>query len=629
MESHSRLGTVRRILERWLPPRVRLEVFRLVALVVPSRVGPDGFLRLAAELNEAGHVRAAARCWRIVHTMAPMDTRVVANRVAFAIEAGDLREADRALQDSASGVGLSPEFLVGLAGRLAQRGEMPAAARTLERLARLPGAGRLLAQSPSIVSSALPSRIDALVDAIDAGGENRMNQLHLARLCFAFRSPQPAAALFGKASEVAVLEASDRVAMLHALCEADPAALPGIGDELRGLAKERGTDPEALGLLAKVALVAGDMKLAREVLTTAMRLRHGAVGEDVAMECLVMLDLLSELRAVSDDLPAALRERSEDRATGAPKVFLSGFGWSGSGALYDAIRGASGFCEFEGAGHDAIINEDADSEVTFIQGPGGLGTIWANAVRHGSVPWGVLWDTLNLHVAGLSSIGYAQYKCVAATRNHLERYGRDYARPFARFMEEYVKIRRDPAPGALHAQLLHATESLCALLLQKSGGRAILFNNAIFARDAEMFEIFRERRAAIVYRDPRDVYVDRRNKDLNHWRTPGQLAAYYAQGLRRYTAYKLGRGVGDDGLREVQFERFVNDDQFRARVREWLLGGMTSVSGTRYFNPEISRRNIGIHVGALTSTEQQQLQDGLEECRGLDRISGASWRADV
>src|SRR5690606_18495319 len=144
---------------------------------------------------------------------------------------------------------------------------------------------------------------------------------------------------------------------------------------------------------------------------------------------------------------------------------------------------------------------------------------------------------------------------------------------------------------------------------------------------AAMLEIFRSRRAAIVYRDPRDVYVDRRDNDLNHWRTSAQLAAFYAYGLHRYAAYKLDRGEGDPGLREVPFERFVKNDRFRARVRSWLLGEMADVPTVRHFDPAVSGRNIGIHVGALEPAEQVQLQVALEDCRILDRLSDTAWEA--
>ena len=614
-------------MERVVPPRLRLVVFQIAAAVLGSRVGPEGFLRLADELRAAGHMQGATRCWRIIHGMAPMDTRVATSRVTCAVEAGDMAEVERALQQAASGGGLPPQLLVGLSGQLAQHGHMQAAARVLQRLAMLTGADRLVSQSPSAVSPGLPANIGVLVRAIDTDGGNPLNRLQLARLCFTFRNPLSAALLFEQAEGEPPLQPLDRVAMLHALCEADPAVLSGMGAELRTLVDQLSGNPDALGLLVKVAVVAGQLDLARDALVLVMRIRHGSAKEDVVADCLAMLDVLAELRAVEERLPPPLLERAEDQPGGVPKVFLSGFGWSGSGAVYDEVRGVPGFCEFEGAGCDGIINDDADSEVTFVQGPGGLGDIWAHAARHGSVPWSLLWNTLSLHVAGLSSIGYSQHKCAAAARNHLDRYGAGYSRPFLQFMREYMRQRRQPCAGGLHACLLETTESLCSMLVSSSGGRAVLFNNAIFGRDAVMFEVFRSRRAAVVYRDPRDVYVDRRSKDLNHWRTPGQLAAYYAEGLRRYSEYKLGRGSGDKCLREVPFERFVKNDRFRARVREWLLGDLPDTYGVRHFDPDVSRRNIGMHVGALTEEEHAQLQGALENCRRLDRASDAAWGA--
>lgn len=631
-DAHMRVSArrqVRHLLEWAVPPRLRLHMLRVAAFAFPSQVGPQGFLRMAAEFGEKGRMREAMLCWRILHDMAPADTRIVMKRVSCAIEAGNLAEIDHALEDSAAGAGIPPHALVRFAGQLVQHGHMRGAGRMLTRLADVPGAERLISQSPSIISATVPNDIRLLGETIASARPDSRSLLPLARLCFTFRNPRVAAVLFAQASTAAPLDTLDRVAMMHALAEADSAALQGLGVELRTLAGQLSANPEALGMVVKIALVAGEMDTAREALQLALRLRYGEGGQVPIDDCLATLEVLAALRDVGAVLPSVLLERVEERAGGVPKVFLCGFGWSGSGALYDEIRGVPGFCEFEGAGIDAIINEDADSEVTFVQGPGGLGDLWLQALRRGSISWHSLWETFNLHVAGLSSIGYAQYKCAAAARNHVRRYGGSYTRPFRNFLEEYAKLRRDPRPGALHARLLEATESLCSMLVQYSGARAVLFNNAVFGRDAAMLEIFRSRQAAIVYRDPRDVYVDRRDKDLNHWRTSAQLAAFYAYGLRRYTDYKLGRGESDPSLREVPFERFVKNDRFRARVRAWLLGELVDLPSVRHFDPALSRRNIGIHVGALTPTEQAQLQSALDDCRILDRFSDAAWGAGV
>lgn len=625
LAKRTRLGAIRGALEQRLPPRLRLVLFRAAATVLPSRVGPGAFLRLAGELTAAGDHRRALCCWRVIHNMAPMDTRVALQRVACAADAGSTEEIEQALQMAEAGPGLPPQALAGLAGELAARGDAVLAARVLHKLARLPGADRLVAQSPSPVSAALPpGGLAELARAFESHAPDDAALLWLARLCFAFRNPGPSVKLFARVSGAMPLQARDRIAMLHASCH-DGAAVDGAQEaELRALAAEVVDDPDALGLLAKVAVVAGDTGIARDMLATAMRLRAPAAEAAAVADCLTMLDVVAALRGFPEELPPELMQRSDER-DGVPKVFVSGFGWSGSGALYDDVRGVPGFSEFEGSGRDAIINEDADSEVTFIQGPGGLGDLWASATTQGRIPWDALWHALVLHVAGVGAVGYAQFKCAAAARNHLQRYGSDYTRPFLRFVESYATLRSEPSPGALHRALGETTEALCSMLLRHSGGRAVLFNNAVFGRDAVMFEIFTAKKAAVVYRDPRDVYVDRRDKDLNHWRTPGQLAAYYAEGLRRYASYRQDRGAADRGLREVPFERFVIDAGFRSRVRSWLLEGMPESQGVCHFDPDISRRNIGIHAGVLSEAELRQLQAALGERRMLDHIVDDAW----
>lgn len=623
-------AVMRRFLESVIPPRLRLRLFRLAALVAPTQVGAQGFLQLSSELADAGFRREAMLCWRALHRMAPTDSQIAVQRVSSALGADDLEEMHRALADAADGAGIHPHMLVGFAGQLALRGHLGSAGRMLSRLAKSCDVTRLVAQSPSILSDRLPSDIGAFGAAMESGNQdNAAHLLLLARLCFNFRHPAEAASLFAQASSVQALGPLDLSAMLYAQADAEPGALHGGNVNLHDLTARLAGNPEALGMLVKVALVAGDMSVAHATMALALRLRYGdsAQMSEVVDDCGAILEVLASLRDVDPTLPRVLLERTDSRRAGVPKVFLCGFGWSGSGALYDEIRGAPGFCEFEGAGRDAIINEDADTEVTFVQGPGGLGDLWKSALQEGRVSWNDLWNTFNLHVAGVSSIGYAQYKSSAGARNLVRRYGSLYTGPFRRFFESYAQLRRVPECGALFESLQEAAESLCSMLVQRSGGRVVLFNNAIFGRDAAMLEIFRSRRAAIVYRDARDVYVDRRTNDLNHWRTPAQLATFYAYGLRQYTAYRSGRGKFDPDLREVPFERFVIDERFRARVRSWLLDGLEDDMAPRYFDPETSRRNIGIHVGALSVREEAQLQLALEECRTLDGFADKAWEA--
>lgn len=620
-------GHVRQFLERILPLRLRLLVFKAMAHALPSQVGAGGFLRMAAQFAEAGRAREAMVCWRILHGMAPADTRIFMRRVSAALDAGDTDEVDKAVEDSTV-AGIPPQSFARVAGMLAQHDFMEGAGRVLERLARIPGGNRHVTQSPSIVSSGIPDDIRRLAAALVSSDEDGCGDLlPLARLSFTFRDSATAAALFARASRVASLGALDRVAMLYSLARTNPAGLQGTASELRALMDYLRDHPDALGMLGKIALVAGDLDLAREAVRLALHSRYGAHGDELVANCTAIIEVLASVRTLDPMLPPMLLERVMPGAGGVPKIFLCGFGWSGSGAVYDAIRATPGLCEFEGAGLDEIINEDAESEVMFVQGTGGLGDLWLRALERKRISWHALWDTFILHVAGLSPTGYAQYKSAAAARNHIRRYGTLYMRPFRRFLEDYAALRRDPREGALHACLLNATESLCSMLVSQSGANAVLFNNAVFGRNAAMLEIFRSYRAAIVYRDPRDVYVDRREKDLNHWRTPGQLASYYAHGLHRYVRYKMASKSGTQSLREVPFERFVGDDGFRSCVLTWLLGDAADEPAGSHFDPAVSRGNIGIHAGVLGAAEQRQLKDALDDCRALDGLSVVAWES--
>src|SRR5699024_6044978 len=154
-----------------------------------------------------------------------------------------------------------------------------------------------------------------------------------------------------------------------------------------------------------------------------------------------------------------------------------------------------------------------------------------------------------------------------------------------------------PYRGGLHAVLVRTTENLCQMLLRHARADVVLFNNAVFGRNAILLAIFAGHRAAIVYRDPLDVYADRLRSDKNHWRTSRQMAEFYDHGLTRYLAYKAGAPASaGKALREVPFERFVADAAFRERVKAWLLEGVTATAAVSHFDPAVSRRNIGIHA---------------------------------
>lgn len=610
---------------------------RFVALGCASLLGRQvdvNILRdLAQELERDGANGWARRCWSLIHRLVPFDAEGLMGRLARLVADGDLDRVRALVEQSRLRSGFPPARLVWLAGQLACHEHWREAAGFLRDLAGEAAVEQLVRQSPSVVSAHVPRDLAQLARALqataDGGAEgDRSVVQQLARLCFTFGHLDVAAALYRQSAARLELPWIDRVAMHYARARAHPETHPLASEEWARLLDGQVDDPDALAMLAYAALDAGRQVEAADALERAIRVRYAndvRLGE-VLRDSRSIAQVIWSLRGQAL-LPDALLERARNvDGSGLPKVFICGFGWSGSGAVYDDVRAVRGFCEFEGAGLDPILNEDSETEVTFIQSTAGLGDLWVRAKSRRRLEWQWLWDLFTVHVVGLAPIGYSNYKSCAAAANHVRRYGHLYTRPFRDFFEAYAGLVRTPVQGGLHALLRETTEKLCAMLVGQTGGKAVLFNNAVFGRDAEMLEIFSACHAVAVFRDPLDVYADRKDKDRNHWRTPRQLAEFYGRGLQRYLAYRTAAGTAAGAvLREIPFERFVTDGDFRRRVRDWLLSGLADDGETR-FDPEVSSRNVGFHRGRIDAREAAQLEPAMAACRRMRALSDAAWR---
>jgi len=593
--------------------------------------------RLAIELERAGSINLAVQCWHLIHRVAPYGMDGIVDYLPAAVASGEMARVRWFAEQTRREVGFPPGHTVWLAGMLACHGHYGEAGRTLVSFARTPDeARRVVSQFPSIILDRTPKDLERLsreLCRIQSGQEEGAagTLLKLARLCFTFRKMESAARLYRDAAAHLELSSLDSAAMLYASARTDPdIAVATLGDgDLARLVERVSAEPDALAMLAHVALVSEDGGLAAAAMERAIHGRYGSVerARAVADDCRAMLEIIAALRGRSSELPPELLEESPQvPEQGVPKVFVCGFGWSGSGAVYDDIRGAEGFSEFQGAGSAPLLNADSDTEATFIQADAGLGDSWMAARATGRMPWQRLWDLLCLHVFGLSGVGYNDYKSCAAAANNVRRHGPLYTRPFRRFFEGYAALLEVPVRGGLQDLLEDTTESLCRMLLEQEGGRAVLFNNAVFGREAEMLRIFRTYRAVVVFRDPLDVYADRKRQDKNHWRTPRLLADLYGRGLRRYLAYRTGdKGAGLRNLREVPFERFVMDPDFRRQVREWLLAGVDDDTGKSYLDPAVSSRNIGMHRVLLDARAREQMRSMTATYYDMQRLAERAW----
>lgn len=596
--------------------------------------------RIAVELEDAGSIGLAVYCWDLVHRLTPHPLDTIIDHLPAAVATGEMARVRWFARQARQAVGFPPGHKVWFAGMLACRGHHAEAGRVLASFAASPDEmNRIVAQFPSIVSGLMPEDLSALARAlgeIQLGREDAAGTLlELARLCFTFRKMEQAACLYRDVASAQALSTLDMAAMLYASARTDPGiAVTGLeSGELARLVESVAHDPDALAVVSHVALLSGDGGLAATAMERAVRARYADLQglDEIVEDCIAMLRVIDRLCGNS---PARLREELFDAAAledgdGVPKVFVCGFGWSGSGAVYDDIRGMEGFSEFEGAGDAPLLNADSGTEATFIQADAGLGDTWVAAKAGGRLAWQRLWDMLCMHVVGLSGVGYNDYKSCAAAANNLRRHGSAYTRPFRAFVQGYAALLDAPVRGGLARLFADTTEALCRMLLEQQGGKAVLFNNAVFGRGVEMLRIFRNYRAVVVFRDPLDVYVDRRNQDKNHWRTPRLFADLYGRGLRMYVAYRTGDSwPGTDNLREVPFERFVLDADFRGSVREWLLAGSVGHGDVSCFDPATSRRNVGMHRSALDAEARAQLQAMSATYREMQQLADRAWRRE-
>lgn len=627
-----RFGAARRVARRIVDrrsPRIRLLVARVMARM---RLDSGSIQRLAHQFVAEDRYAGAAACWRRMYRLVPYDDVVLAGCLRSSLEAGMPEAAARRFREANAQAGMPPALVVWLSGELLWRDGPQLAGQVIATwLESVQGDGRVAPLSPSLVSASitvdLPELADWLASATADSGDRRVA---MARLCFTVDEMSIAARLYRRAGHEQ-LTWLDRLAMYHGEAfQTSGGVTPPDRAELQALTEAAADDADALFALAGVALVTGDKTLARNALKQALDTRYAGLPSlaSVQADAEAMLTVLDQLRTRSLHLPDRVLERVTTVDEPVRKLFVCGFGWTGSGAVYDAVRGHSGVCEFAGAGADARISADSDTEATFIQSWAGLGRLWAGLRASEPLTWTLLWDLFRCHVVGLCPIGYSTYKAACATNNQILRHGAAYTDCFRQLFDGLAGQLEKPARGGLHTLLTRATEGLCRMLLDSNDADMVLFNNAVFGRDMVMLEIFAGHRAAIVFRDPRDVFVDRRRQDRNHWRGPAQMTDFYRRGMLHYLSY---RGLTDAAttapLREVPFERFVTDDDFRERVCQWLLADASVGSDTPYFDSAVSCGNIGIHGDALSDTDKRTLEAAMDTYRHMLNRTAASWDA--
>ena len=316
------------------------------------------------------------------------------------------------------------------------------------------------------------------------------------------------------------------------------------------------------------------------------------------------------------------REESPVPGNSRQKFFVCGNGWSGSGALCDALANIESVAFAPDIPIDQFINKDTNNELMFVQGERGLGRLWRQAREGEGIGRMDLWELFRCHIVGLGPIGFAEHKSANAAASLLARHGSLYAGQFQTAFDGLADLSDKASLADLRELMVTVTDSLTELIFDAGDDQCAVFNNAMFGANLDMVEIFSSFKLVVVVRDPLDQYADRREQDLKHWMSARRFVSFYKSGRAAFhTSRKKLPPNLSTRVREVQFEKFVQDSGYREGVLDWLFEelGRNRIADnpaiSARFDPEISSGNVGIHKTLLTNDEAELLDSELREWR--------------
>ena len=597
---------VARTILRGLGPRLRFALLYGLTLL-GVRTGRSELIGCAEDLARTGRIRSERICRGLLLRQGVSAPQHNERLLALCLADDDLRSAEAFVDRVRRENVLMVEYSLWLAAEyLLRQDPASASGRLADLCARLPVDHFTLQPSPLVERPpSLQALIGLLRDETDATHDACVA---FARLALCLRAFSPCAALMTRAGELARLTPQDRVVLAYSRARSGwQRSAPACDVEW---AESLDAPAEYHFMLAEVALANSVPESARACLREGVMRKYAGHPE---LEGIVdsSLRIADGLACLPEALRVSTRGGGSPRLSfeGREKVFIAGFGWSGSGALHDALREYDGFREFPRVPPDRFLNPGADTEVTFIQSDYGLGRLWIEARRTAHISRENLWRLFLLHVIGGTYAGYSEYKSANSAFHLVKGFGVRYIEAFKGLFDLLAASDGECADETLLTELRRTTERLCELPAGEEGDAAILLNNAVFARNVDMVELFGNVRFAAVSRDPADMYVDRRDQDRNHWRSMEQFMDFHRQGVRRYLRSPVRKALAAAGrLVEVEFETFVGDAAYRASVLDKLAGGRPRRRAERYFFPDQSVRNVGVYRDLLSPGEAERLR---------------------
>lgn len=307
------------------------------------------------------------------------------------------------------------------------------------------------------------------------------------------------------------------------------------------------------------------------------------------------------------------RTRPERHLTRDTRILVSGYFYSGSGAVLDWLLDFPGTVKWTPAG-----------ELRLLKFPGGFDDLAKRHADQGRLTAQDLVD-LYLHITGwkvtLSPRGtYDQWALVNRSSRRMFRRERAFGY-LAVLLECFLELARDPSASAtteeLETRLRRHIERALDAAATDSEATHLVIDQAITAWRLQLARFMPPATFVSVHRDPRDQFAEAREVLAQPGRNrtnPEKFVKQYRRNRRKVD--RLAPGLEQDqGHRvlRVGFEEFVVDHD---RTSAWLateLGFDPAARVPDRFHPEVSRRNVGKHLTALAAEEREILEAELAE----------------
>lgn len=307
------------------------------------------------------------------------------------------------------------------------------------------------------------------------------------------------------------------------------------------------------------------------------------------------------------------------QAAGIRALLISGFGWSGSGALIDYAADHAGVGGFRKGFEEGSVLKGLYSLAVFYRG------VVANKPRTAT-------DIENLAEAlsgkpGLSATIQPQREFVNIKRNENmrrelgdERVDAAVAELVRRLMAKVDrasgKYRGSPADVlAAGSEFLETLKRASLDVRFKEQPEFLILNNDPPGYSVDLFRFHRNARYTVVTRDLTDVFATL--LELKRIETDDKAVRNFVRAQRKKVVnFESALLAETDAVRRdiaiVEFERFVGVESVRNAWHDFC--GFSREKVGEGFNPEISQRNAGIGE-RLPAEVRQAILDGVETAR--------------